>query len=129
MQAGLNLYVKKKMCIKEWPPISPGEGWGILPDRASYPTLPYNHACIQEEGHNMFIFKSSLAECQGRWRDILWRVHKSFIRVFVIFIALSEHSCTLLLIPWLCVSPNGACAALHVYFFFCNRTRQEKPLR
>ena len=64
-------------------------------------------ACIQEEGHNMFIFKSSLVECQGRWRDIPWGVHKSYIQVFAVFIALSEHSCTLLLTPWLCVSPDG----------------------
>ena len=62
----------------------------------------------------MFIFKLSLAECQGRWRDIPWGVHKSYIQVFVVFIALSEHSCTLLLAPWLRVSPNGAYAALHV---------------
>ena len=46
--------------------------------------------CIQEEGHSMFFFKPSLAECQGRWGDIPWRVLKSFIQVFVVFIALTR---------------------------------------
>ena len=74
----------------------------------------------------MFIFKPSLAEYQGKWRDIPWGVHKSYIQVFVAFIALSQHSCTLLLAPWLRVNPNGA---LCTFKIACNRTRQEKPLR
>ena len=71
------------------------EGWSwqvIAHDRPETGDIHSVQACIQEEGHNMFIFKPSLAECQGRWRDIPWHVHKSFIQVFVVFIALSEHS-------------------------------------